>query len=181
MAISPLRVGLELEMHTIRLTFRHSTGNFWDPEADLRHTLIGKKAILVPTNQDDGFINPDDPQKVLWEKDWGFRAVGDAFGSTTINPEGRGPIQVGSCILELATAARPVDDVTYVGCQIRKVGYYLTTSSGYVRVCAQKPSWRPWITLSTTIPSCQSKSKTLDLDGIASITCLMSTTAEFNN
>jgi hypothetical protein len=118
---APLSVGLELEMHAIRLTFRQrGTDNYWptvDAPALLADTLIGKESILEPMDPGNGFINPNPPHNVIWESNWGFRAVGDAFAAFQVTPGGLAARQAGSCVLELATAASPVNDVGYVSAQ----------------------------------------------------------------
>jgi hypothetical protein len=110
-----LRFGLELEMHCIRLTFRErGTNNYWAPAVapvEQEQTMMGLDSILVPLNGGAGYLNLAPPHNVIWESDWGFRAVGDAFGTTWIAPAGQ---NAGYCILELATAANRVDDHGYV-------------------------------------------------------------------
>ena len=112
-----LRFGLELEMHGIVMTFRQqgSPNTFWPPPADddWDSSMIGLEPILVPGIPTDQFTNPDGGMN--WESNWGFRAVGDALGVVTIRqPDFPAVENAGSCILELATAAAPVDDFNYV-------------------------------------------------------------------
>ncbi|KAL9110638.1 MAG: hypothetical protein Q9227_004815 [Pyrenula ochraceoflavens] len=117
MAFSPLRFGLELEMHGITLTFRRrDNGDFWAPAANGQQqedTMIAVEPILVPLQPGNGFVDPV-TQRIIWESNWGFRAVGDAHGLMTVRPQGQNAREAGCCLIELATAARPVDDHDYV-------------------------------------------------------------------
>ena len=120
-----LRFGLELEMHGIYFTFkREDSFVFWDPtpsaalrERHIEDTMIAQESILVPLNPP---LAPNPPflnaatQKVNWENEWGFRVVGDSHATATIKPVGGVPSTAGSCILELATAAAPVNSYNYV-------------------------------------------------------------------
>jgi hypothetical protein len=119
----PSRVGLELEMHGIRLSFRRrGTNTFWPvpPQGVLyKSTMIAMDTILKPLNEGDGFLQlpPAPANTIKWESNWGFRAVGDGFGATMITPGGvaANAAQGVYCVLELATAACPVTDYAYVG------------------------------------------------------------------
>ncbi|KAK0625880.1 hypothetical protein B0T14DRAFT_577070 [Immersiella caudata] len=112
---SPLRFGLEIELHGIRLTFRkHGDGNdWWAPAVGAQsqeQTMIGLESILVPPDP-AGFL--DVTGNIQWQSDWGFRGVGDAHASMELRIAGHPAKTAGFCILELGTAAAPVDDHAY--------------------------------------------------------------------
>ena len=108
-----LRFGLEMEFHGIVLTFKKRTTNntieFWpySPNVPVEQTMIGSNAILVPENDTNFFLVDGNTH---WESDWGFRAVGDKFGPGSMSGIEQ---QIGTCILELATAANVVSDYSY--------------------------------------------------------------------
>ena len=108
-------------MHGIRLSFkRQGTYEFWpDPPqgVDRATTMMGMDNILEPLNQAAIFFKPHPPappRTINWESNWGLRAVGDAFGSMQITPNGQPASTKNYCVFELATAAVAVDDYTYV-------------------------------------------------------------------
>lgn len=112
-----LRFGLELEMHGVMLTFRdRATGTFWVPATagvKPEQTMIALETILEPQDVGNGFLLQGGT--INWESNWGFRGVGDAHGQTSITLVQGGPqYQAGQCIIELATAANPVNDYAYV-------------------------------------------------------------------
>lgn len=98
-----LRMGLEMELHGIVLTFmKRGTTEFWPNSPS--ETLVGENAILIPEN-DATFVVDG---KTNWESDWGFRAVGDRFAMGTACGQ-----NAGTCVLELATAANTYGDHAY--------------------------------------------------------------------
>jgi hypothetical protein len=109
---APLRFGVEFEFHGITLTFiENGTGNtsWWaNGGGQWEDSMIAHNPVLVPVDQSNGFPN--------WEAEWGFKAVGDDFNGMNIT-QGAVNRVIGSCVLELATPAMPVDNTQYVSDQ----------------------------------------------------------------
>jgi hypothetical protein len=118
---SDLRFGLEIEMHDFIMTFREKKSvndrlpsTFWELPAagSLDTTMIQYKAVFEPLDSKD-FLRPGSAG-VNWESDWGFRAVGDSHNPFLIGSPQDGTAQdIGSCIIELQTAANLIENVDY--------------------------------------------------------------------
>lgn len=125
------RFGLETEMHGFMLSFMRTDAGemiFWKqpPVLDanttvkMDTTMVGASPILVPL--DDSTYKPhgQPDSNVMWISDWGFRAVGDAFGGITvkrliprISLNELQDVGIGKCTIELQTAAQEVTNVDY--------------------------------------------------------------------
>jgi len=73
--------------------------------------MIALNTVLQPLDPGAGFLNGP---AIMWESNWGFRAVCDAFAEDNFTVAGVNH-QCVSTILELATSASPVMDYSYVG------------------------------------------------------------------
>jgi hypothetical protein len=97
MAATNLRIGLEQEFFGLSLTYRESrTNEFWKiPDGvQAETTMTQQRPILVPADPNIGpyYAPASDPPRVLWESNWGFRAVGDSYGMAAVLGQ-----DVGSC------------------------------------------------------------------------------------